>query len=151
MKFHELKPPHGSRRPRKRIGRGNASGHGTYSGKGVKGQKARQGAKTPPWFEGGQMPLQRRVPKRGFNRAAFRIENQIVNLAQLARFEKEERFTVERMAELGLVDPDGGPIKVLARGQLGRAVSIEADAFSAAAKDAIEAAGGTVKLRSEGR
>lgn len=147
MKIHELKPAQGSRRPRKRVGRGSGSGHGTYAGKGGKGQKGRAGAKIPAWFEGGQMPLQRRVPKRGFNRAMFRVENQVVNLSQLARFEGEREFTIARMAALGLVDPDGGPVKVLAKGELGRAVRVEADAFSAAAKEAIEVAGGTVSIR----
>lgn len=147
MKIHELKPPPGSRRGRKRVGRGSGSGHGTYAGKGGKGQKGRAGAKIPAWFEGGQMPLQRRVPKRGFKRTLFRVENQVVNLGQLARFEDEREFTVERMGALGLVDPDGGPVKVLAKGEIGRALKVEADAFSTAAREAIEAAGGTATLR----
>ncbi|HEY7470933.1 MAG TPA: 50S ribosomal protein L15 [Gemmatimonadota bacterium] len=145
MKEHELKPPVGSRRPRKRVGRGNGSGHGTYSGRGGKGQTARSGGKIPAWFEGGQMPLQRRVPKRGFNNVRFRTEYQVVNLGRLARLEGESAFTRERMAELGLIDLDGGPVKVLARGEIGRAVRIEADAVSAAARAAIESAGGSVR------
>ena len=149
MKVQDLKPPQGSRRPRKRVGRGSGSGHGTFSGKGVKGQKARSGVSIPAWFEGGQMPLQRRLPKRGFKRSDFRVENQVVNLAQLARFEDESEFTVERMAELGIVDLHGGPVKVLARGEIKRTVNVQADAFSESARDAIEAAGGTATLRSE--
>ncbi|HUO99915.1 MAG TPA: 50S ribosomal protein L15 [Gemmatimonadota bacterium] len=149
MKIHELKPPAGSRRPRKRVGRGNASGHGTYSGRGGKGQTARSGAKIPAWFEGGQMPLQRRVPKRGFSREEFRIEVQVVNLVDLARFKDETEFTRERMAALGLIDPDGGPVKILGRGTIGRAVTVKADAFSAAARDAIRAAGGTAETSEE--
>jgi large subunit ribosomal protein L15 len=143
MKEHELKPPVGSQRPRKRVGRGNGSGHGTYSGRGGKGQTARSGGKIPAWFEGGQMPLQRRVPKRGFNNSRFRTEYQVVNLEQLESQTGETEFTRERMADLGMIDRDGGPVKVLARGEIGRAVTVQADAFSAAARAAIESAGGS--------
>jgi large subunit ribosomal protein L15 len=149
MKIHELKPPAGTHRPRKRVGRGNGSGHGTYSGRGGKGQTARSGAKIPAWFEGGQMPLQRRLPKRGFNRTVFRVAVQVINLRDLARFEDEVEFTRDRMAALGLIDPDGGPVKVLARGKLARAVTVQAEAFSAAARAAIEAAGGTAEAAPE--
>jgi large subunit ribosomal protein L15 len=143
MKEHELKPPVGSQRPRKRVGRGNGSGHGTYSGRGGKGQTARSGGKIPAWFEGGQMPLQRRVPKRGFNNSRFRTEYQVVNLEQLERQAGDTEFTRERMAQLGMIDLDGGPVKVLARGEIGRAVTVQAEAFSAAARAAIESAGGS--------
>jgi large subunit ribosomal protein L15 len=143
MKEHELKPPVGSQRPRKRVGRGNGSGHGTYSGHGGKGQTARTGGKIPAWFEGGQMPLQRRVPKRGFNNSHFRTEYQVVNLSQLDARADVSEFTRERMADLGLIDRDGGPVKVLAGGEIGRAVSVQADAFSRAARSAIESAGGS--------
>ena len=146
MKEHELKPPAGSEKSRKRVGRGTGSGHGFTSGRGGKGQKARSGAKIPAWFEGGQMPLQRRVPKRGFKNP-FRIENQIVNLSQLEKHADVAEFTFERLAALGLVDADGGPVKVLGQGSLTRAVTVEADAFSAAAREAIEAAGGAVRVR----
>lgn len=149
MKEHELKPPTGAHRSKKRVGRGNGSGHGTYSGRGVKGQTARSGGKVPEWFEGGQMPLQRRIPKRGFNNARFRVENQVVNLQRIDALEGVETVTVERMAELGWVDPEGGPVKVLAKGAISRAVTVEADAFSKSAREAIEAAGGTVRLREE--
>ena len=143
MKEHELKPPVGSQRPRKRVGRGNGSGHGTYSGHGGKGQTARTGGKIPAWFEGGQMPLQRRVPKRGFNNSHFRTEYQVVNLSQLAARSDVSEFTRERMAELGWIGRDGGPVKVLAGGEIGRAVTVQADAFSRAARSAIESAGGS--------
>lgn len=143
MKEHELKPPVGSRRPRKRVGRGNGSGHGTYSGHGGKGQTARTGGKIPAWFEGGQMPLQRRVPKRGFNNARFRTEYQVVNLGQLDARPDVSEFTRDGMAEMGLIDRDGGPVKVLAGGTIGRAIRVQADAFSAAARGAIESAGGS--------
>ena len=148
MKEHDLKPPAGSTKPRKRVGRGNGSGHGTYSGRGGKGQTARSGGSIPAWFEGGQMPLQRRVPKRGFtNRVGG--ENQIVNLEELESRDDITEFTVERLTELGLVDPTRGPVKILGRGALSRAVTVEADAFSAGAREAIEAAGGTVRTRGE--
>ena len=142
MKIHELKPPAGAHKPRKRVGRGNGSGHGTFSGRGGKGQTARRGASIPAWFVGGQMPLQRRLPTRGFSRARFRVEVQNVNLADLARFPDVREFDRERMAALGLIDQDGGPVKVLARGKLDRAVTVRADRFSKAARAAIEAAGG---------
>lgn len=145
MKIHELKPPAGAHKSRKRVGRGNGSGHGTYSGRGVKGQKARSGARVPAWFEGGQMPLQRRLPKRGFSRTRFRVEVQNVNLSDLSRFEDVKEFDRERMAVLGMIDRDGGPVKVLARGKIERAVTVRADAFSEAARTAIEAAGGTAE------
>lgn len=145
MRENELKPPVGAHRPRKRVGRGNASGTGTYCGKGIKGQKSRSGESIPSWFEGGQMPLQRRVPKRGFNRTRFQTPHQIVNLGQIARFEDETDFSRERQIELGLIDPDGGPVKILARGEIGRAVRIVADSCSARAREAVEAAGGTVE------
>ncbi len=150
MKTHELKPPAGATKPRKRVGRGNGSGHGTYSGRGGKGQTARSGVSIPAWFEGGQMPLQRRSPKRGFNRADFRVENQAVNLRDLSRFEDVTEFTRESMAALGMIDPDGGPVKILARGEIQRAITVRADAFSDAARRAIEAAGGTAETAPEG-
>jgi large subunit ribosomal protein L15 len=150
MKIHELKPPAGAHKPRKRVGRGNGSGHGTTSGRGGKGQTARTGARIPAWFEGGQMPLQRRLPKRGFSRARFRIEAQKVNLADLARFGDVREFDRERMAALGLIDLNGGPVKVLARGKLERAVTVRADAFSEAARVAIEAAGGSAETMEGG-
>jgi large subunit ribosomal protein L15 len=145
MKIHELKPPVGAHRSKKRVGRGNAAGQGTTCGRGTKGQLSRAGGRVPAWFEGGQMPLQRRVPKRGFNRTRFKTEVQTVSLADLARFEDETDFTRERLAALGLIDPDGGPVKILARGKLDRVVRVTANAFSAAARDAIEAAGGTAE------
>lgn len=149
MREHELKPPAGSRRSPKRVGRGNGSGHGTYAGRGMKGQKARSGGKVPAWFEGGQMPLQRRVPKRGFNNKRFRVENQIVNL-ETFETTAETVFDRARMAALGWIDADGGPVKVLARGEITRAVTVEADAFSAGARAAIEAAGGEARTPEEG-
>ena len=146
MKANDLKPPVGAHKSRKRIGRGNASGQGTTAGRGYNGQKSRSGGSIPAWFEGGQMPLQRRLPKRGFNRTRFSSPSQIVNLSQLGRFEDEAEFTRERMVSLRLIDPDGGPVKVLARGEITHGVRVVADAFSVAARAAIEAAGGTAEV-----
>lgn len=148
MKEHELKPPKGAHKSRKRVGRGNGSGHGTYSGRGGKGQTARSGGKVPEWFEGGQMPLQRRVPKRGFDNH-FRTVNQIVDLERIDALDVDE-VTVEVMARHGWVDADGGPVKVLAKGTLTRKVVVEADRFSEGARQAILAAGGEVRVRETG-
>ena len=141
MKLHTLKPPKGARKPRKRVGRGPGSGHGTYSGRGIKGQKARMSGKPPAWFEGGQMPLQRRLPKRGFTNPT-RVESQPVNLEELDRRGGVTSFTLAALYDLGLASRNKGPVKVLARGGIGRAVEVEAHRFSRAAREAIEAAGG---------
>jgi large subunit ribosomal protein L15 len=143
VKLHTLKPPKGARKPRKRVGRGPGSGHGTYSGRGIKGQKARMSGKPPAWFEGGQMPLQRRLPKRGFTNPT-RVEAQPVNLEQLDRLDDVSSFTLATFYERGLAARGKGPVKVLARGGIGRAVEVEAHRFSRAAREAIEAAGGRV-------
>ncbi|HUF67755.1 MAG TPA: 50S ribosomal protein L15 [Longimicrobiales bacterium] len=140
-----LRRPDGAHRSGKRLGRGPGSGTGKTSGKGHKGQKARTGGGVHPWFEGGQMPLQRRVPKRGF-RNPFRTEYQIVNVASLDGLEETE-ITVELMDALRLVDLGcGKPIKILGNGEIRRAVTVHANAVSASAKSKIEAAGGTVEL-----
>ena len=144
MKLGSLKPPAGARKKMKRVGRGPGSGHGTYSGRGIKGQKARMSGKPPAWFEGGQMPLQRRVPKRGFTNPN-RVEAQAVNLDELARQEGVTAFTLETIYDLGLASRSRGPVKVLARGGIGRAIRVQAHRFSKAAREAIEAAGGTVE------
>jgi large subunit ribosomal protein L15 len=141
VKLHSLKPPAGARKPRKRVGRGPGSGHGTYSGRGIKGQKARMSGKPPAWFEGGQMPLQRRLPKRGFTNPT-RVEAQPVNLDELDRHGDVTSFTLATLYDLGLAARSKGPVKVLARGSIGRAVEVEAHRFSRAAREAIEAAGG---------
>jgi large subunit ribosomal protein L15 len=144
MKLHELKPPRGARKRPKRVGRGPGSGHGTYSGRGLKGQKARMAGKPPRGFEGGQMPLQRRVPKRGFTNV-HKVVAQPVNLADLERRPDRAEFTLEIFYELGLASRNKGPVKVLARGAIGRAVRVQAHRFSRAARQAIEAAGGSVE------
>lgn len=142
-----LSRPDGAHRGRKRLGRGPGSGKGKTSGKGHKGQKARTGHHgIPSWFEGGQMPLQRRVPKRGFNNKNFRTLYEIVNVGDLGRVEGEE-ISPETLQDVRLVDlGKGRRIKLLANGEIDRKVSVRVHAASAAAKAKIEAAGGTLEL-----
>ena len=145
MKLSELKRPEGSRKKRKRVGRGGSSGYGGTCGRGHKGQKCRSGAKIPVWFEGGQMPLQRRLPKRGFTNI-FRKSFQIVNLSDLNRGVGRDKLGPEEMAELGLIRSPARPVKVLAGGELTFGATVAAHAFSAAARGKIEAAGGKVEV-----
>jgi large subunit ribosomal protein L15 len=143
MLQHELRSAPGSRRPRKRIGRGNSSGHGTYATKGLKGQKARTGNDIRTAFEGGQMPLALRLArKRGFTNK-WRVEYEWVNISQLARLSAAE-VTPESLVATGLVRRSRLPIKVLGDGEIDRAVTVSAHAFTAAARSKIEAAGGHV-------
>ena len=145
MRQNELSPALGSRRRRKRVGRGDGSGHGTYSGRGCKGQKSRSGFRMKRGFEGGQLPLIRRLPrKRGFTNI-FRIDYSIVNIDRLNMFEAGSEVTPERLVALGVVKSLRHPIKILARGDISYPLSIKVDKFSAAAKAKIEAAGGTVE------
>ncbi len=145
MRLDELSPAPGSRRPRKRVGRGDGSGHGTYSGRGSKGQKARAGVHMKPGFEGGQLPLIKRLPrKRGFTNI-FRVEYSVVNLAGLNRFEAGSEVGPAEMRAAGLVRTLRKPVKVLGRGQIDRALTVRAHRFSASARAAIEAAGGKVE------
>ena len=146
MKIHELSPAPGSNRPVKRIGRGPASGQGKTAGKGHKGQKARAGRGMNPGFEGGQMPLQRRLPKRGFNNI-FAKEIAIVNVAALdAAFENGAVVDAAALIEKGLVKKELDGIKILAHGELTKKLTVKAHAFSAEAKAKIEAAGGTAEV-----
>jgi large subunit ribosomal protein L15 len=132
----------GSRKDRKRVGRGNGSGHGTYSGRGCKGQKARAGCKMRPGFEGGQLPLIKRLPrKRGFTNI-FRTEYSTVNLGSLNIFEAGSEVTPESLVAAGVVKSLRQPIKILAEGGIDRPLTVKANRFSAAAKAKIEAAGG---------
>lgn len=142
-----LSRPEGAHRSSKRLGRGPGSGKGKTSGKGHKGQKARTGHHgIPSWFEGGQMPLQRRVPKRGFNNANFRTTFEIVNIGDLARIEGDE-VSPETLHEKRLVDlGKGRKVKLLAEGSIERKLTVRVHAASAAAKAKIEAAGGTLEL-----
>ena len=146
MKLHELSPAAGSTKERKRIGRGAGSGQGKTAGKGHKGQKARAGRGMRPGFEGGQMPLQRRVPKRGFNNI-FRTEMAIVNVAALeANYEAGAVVTIDSLIEKGLVKKVLDGVKVLGYGELSKALTVQANAISESAKQKIEAAGGKTEV-----
>jgi len=140
-----LFPAPGSKRSRKRVGRGDGSGHGTYSGRGCKGQKSRSGHNIPRGFEGGQLPLTKRLPqKRGFVNI-FRTEYSLVNLDKLNVFEAGSEVTPEKLAAAGVVKSLRYPIKILARGNINHPIVIRANKFSATAKAKIEAAGGKVE------
>jgi large subunit ribosomal protein L15 len=138
MKLHELSPARGSKHARKRVGRGPGSGLGKTAGRGEKGQKSRTGYSRRPGFEGGQMPLVRRVPKRGFTNI-WKTEYAVVNLSQLAALEGD--VTPEALAERGLVRA-GRKIKVLGDGEIGKPLRVVANKFSKSAREKIEAAGG---------
>ena len=142
MKLSELKATPGSRKDRKRVGRGIGSGTGKTSGRGQKGQKSRSGGNPHPWFEGGQMPLYRRLPKRGFTNI-FKKEYDTVNLAQLARLETKNPITPEVMKEKGIIRRVDS-VKILGNGELPEAVTVHAQKFSRSAVDKIEKAGGKV-------
>lgn len=146
MKLHELSPAAGSTKARKRIGRGAGSGQGKTAGKGHKGQKARAGRGMRPGFEGGQMPLQRRLPKRGFNNI-FRTEMAIVNVAALDKaFDAGETVTIDALVEKGLVKKVLDGVKVLGNGELTKALTVQVNAFSETAKQKIEALGGKAEV-----
>ena len=140
-----LKPPKGAHKTRKRIGRGPGSGVGKTSGRGQKGQKARAAAKTMPGFEGGQMPLQRRLPKRGFT-PRNRNQYALVNLAALNRFDEGTSVTPELLAQSGLIRKATDLVKVLANGELTVKLTIQAHKFSAKAAEKITAQGGSVEV-----
>jgi large subunit ribosomal protein L15 len=142
MGLNNLRPPKGAKHAKKRIGRGQGSGQGKTAGRGHKGAKSRSGFKFKRGFEGGQMPLHRRVPKRGFHNP-FRVAYDVVNLDLLgAKFEPGIVVTPELLRERGLVPGGGRPVKVLARGDLGKALTIRAHKFSGKAAEKIKAAGG---------
>ena len=145
MKLHELSPAPGSVREVKRIGRGHGSGQGKTAGKGHKGQKARAGRGMRPGFEGGQMPLQRRVPKRGFNNI-FATRYAIVNLAALNKFENGAVVDTEARKAAGLVKNSYDGVKILGNGALEKNLTVKAAAFSESAKSKIEAAGGKAEV-----
>ena len=145
MKLHELKPTEGSRKVRNRVGRGSSSGNGKTSGRGHKGQKARSGGGVRLGFEGGQQPLFRRIPKRGFTNIN-RKEYAVVNLDTLNRFEDGTEVTPALLVESGVVRDEKSGIKVLAKGAVEKKLTVKAHKFSEAAKEAIEAAGGTVEV-----
>ena len=146
MKEHELLPAMGATKSRKRVGRGDGSGHGNYSGRGCKGQKARSGGKFRPGFEGGQLPLIKKLPmKRGFVNHN-RVEFSLVNVGQLVVFEPNAQVTPETLRQAGLIKNTQLPVKILATGELDRALKVKAAAFSEAAKAKITAAGGEAEV-----
>ncbi|EHO5108614.1 50S ribosomal protein L15 [Listeria monocytogenes] len=145
MKLHELKPSEGSRKERNRFGRGTGSGNGKTSGRGHKGQKARSGGGVRLGFEGGQLPLFRRIPKRGFTNIN-RKEFAIVNLDVLNRFEDGTEVTPELLVETGIIRNEKSGIKILSNGNIEKKLTVKANKFSAAAKEAIEAAGGKTEV-----
>jgi len=142
VRQNELAPSPGSKRGRKRVGRGLGSGHGRYSGRGCKGQKSRSGGGVHPYFEGGQLPLIRRLPqKRGFNNI-FKQEYSIVNVGKLNIFQPGSIVDQERLLEARLIKSPNKPIKILSEGELDRALTVKVNKFSTVAKEKIEAAGG---------
>lgn len=146
MKLNELSPAEGSKKSVKRVGRGHASGWGKTSGKGQKGQKSRSGGSIRPGFEGGQMPLQRRLPKRGFNNI-FAKKVVTVNLSTLNRkFEDGADVTVEALVNAGVIKNSFDAVKVLGNGKVDKKLNVKVSAFSASAKAAIEAAGGKAEV-----
>jgi len=145
MRVHELKPAIGSTRKRKRIGRGDGSGHGKTSGRGHKGQGARSGGNVQPGFEGGQMPLQRRLPKRGFHNP-FRATVAVVNLRELDAFPAGAEVTPESLSEKGLVRGKYRFVKILGEGSLNKSLTVRAHRFSTAAREKIEASGGKAEV-----
>jgi large subunit ribosomal protein L15 len=147
MRLHELKPRPGSKHRVKRLGCGESSGHGKTSGKGHKGQKARAGGSIRLGFEGGQMPLIRRLPKRGFNNAVFKTAYVIVNVGDLAQFEDGAHVNERLLREKGLINGNFDGLKILGRGELTKKLTVEADKFSATARQAIEKNGGSVVVR----
>ena len=147
MKLNELKPAPGSNRNRKRVGRGSGSGWGGTCGRGHKGQKSRSGGSIPAWFEGGQMPLVRRVPKRGPRRLGHkRLEYDVVNIKTLNLFEEEIEVNPEFLREVGIIKKKNARIKILGDGQLDKRLNVRAHRFSKSAIEKIEANGGTAEV-----
>lgn len=145
MKLHELQPVLGSRKEKNRVGRGIGSGNGKTSGRGQKGQKARSGGGVRPGFEGGQNPLFRRIPKRGFNNIN-RKEYALVNLSDLNKFEDGQTVTPTNLIESKIIKKELSGVKVLANGKLERKLTVKVHKFSSSAKEAIEAAGGICEV-----
>ena len=146
MRLHDLKPRPGAKHRRKRLGQGESSGHGKTSGRGGKGQTARSGSSIRIGFEGGQMPLIRRIPKRGFNNARFATRYLPVNLGALNEFENGARVDVEALRRAGLANGPGDGIKILGQGELTKKLTVTAHAFSASAKAKIEGKGGVCEV-----
>lgn len=144
MNLHSLKPAEGSTHRKIRLGRGRASGKGKTCARGQKGQMSRSGSGTKPLFEGGQMPMARRIPKRGFNNYTRKVYCP-VNLGLLNKFEDGAEVTVETLREIGLVKGRWDGVKVLAKGEISKKLTVKVTAFSAVAKEQIEAAGGSIE------
>ncbi len=146
MRLHDLKPAPGAIKRAKRVGRGPGSGHGKTSCRGQKGQRSRSGGGVPPWFEGGQTPIHRRLPKRGFKNIN-RVEYAVINVGKLdTLFESGAEITPEVLLERGVLKKLLDGVKVLGDGELTKALKIKAHAFSSSAKEKIEAAGGTAEV-----
>ena len=145
MKLNELSPAKGARKNRKRVGRGTGSGLGKTAGRGHKGQKSRSGGNIPAWFEGGQLPLTRRLPIKGFTNYTRR-EYEVVNLSDLERSGLEGTVTIAVLRTAGLVTRSRMPVKVLAMGEVTKALDLKVNAISAKAREKIESAGGTIEL-----
>ncbi len=145
MKIHELSPAQGARKKRKRVGRGPGSGHGKTACRGHKGQRARAGGGSRPGFEGGQMPLQRRLPKRGFTNL-FKKEYNVVNTGDLVRFGAEATLDMDVLKEAGLIKRKKARLKLLAKGEITQPVIIKVHKVSKAAREKVEAAGGKVEI-----
>ncbi|HEC67419.1 50S ribosomal protein L15 [Candidatus Desulfofervidus auxilii] len=146
MSLNNLKPPYGAIRKKKRLGRGDGSGHGNTCGRGQKGQKARSGGQVKPYFEGGQMPLYRRLPKRGFKNI-FKEEFAIINIRDLVKkFRENEEVTPEKLLEVGLIKKKNKRIKLLGDGDISFPLLIKVHKISQQAKSKIEAAGGRVEV-----
>ena len=149
MREHEIAPPPGARRRTRRVGRGHGSGRGTTAGRGQKGQKARSGVRMPPGFEGGQLPLVKRLPhQRGF-RNRFRVEYQVVNIKALERFDDGAEVSPQVMLKAGLVRTLKKPVKVLGQGTLSKRLVVSANRFSASARKAIEKTKGATQVIAE--
>jgi len=145
VKLHSLRAPKGSTKPRKRVGRGSGSGGGKTSGRGHKGYKSRAGSGAKAGYEGGQMPLQRRLPKRGF-RPLNKIAYQEVNIRDLERFEQTIDYNPETMTDLGLIKRSSRPVKILGSGDITRKINVKAQAFTRGAREKILGAGGEVEV-----
>ena len=146
MKLHELYPAAGATKEVKRIGRGHGSGHVKTAGKGHKGQWARSGGGVRPGFEGGQIPLYRRLPKRGFTNDIFKKEYAVINVDALDRFNDGDTVSIETLIEQGIVKKELCGLKVLGRGEITKKLTVKATIFSASAKEKIEAAGGKAEV-----
>jgi large subunit ribosomal protein L15 len=151
MRLHDLKPRPGAKHRRKRLGQGESSGHGKTAGRGGKGQTARSGSSIRIGFEGGQMPLIRRIPKRGFNNARFTTRYVAVNLDSLNQFDDGARVDVAALKSAGLANGPSDGVKILGEGELTKKLTVCAHAFSASAKSKIEAKGGACEIISTGK